>query len=62
MIQMTCGEIITEEDYKALSQPERKRLGEIARQLMKKDRCLIKQQALKMAYPLVLSESVEDEY
>ena len=59
MIQMTCGEIITEEDYKALSQPERKRLGEIARQ---KDRCLIKQQALKMAYPLVLSESVEDEY
>ena len=60
MITISCGQTITDEDFYALTQPERKRLGEIARQLMKKDRFLTKQQALQMTFPLVLAESVED--
>lgn len=55
----SCGEKVTEEDLKALTQPERKRLGEIVRQLMAKDKYLSRQMAVEKAFYVVLAESVE---
>lgn len=59
MISVSCGHKITEEDLKALDQPERKRLGEIVRGLMAKDKFLSRKQAVEKAYYLVLAETVE---
>jgi len=60
MISKTCGHKIRDEDFKALTDTERKRLGEIARELMKKDCHLTRPMALQKAYPLVLVESMEE--
>ena len=60
MISIFCGQKITDEEFSALTQSERKRLGEVVRELMKKDRYLTREMALQKAYPLVLAELVED--
>jgi hypothetical protein len=59
MICISCGNKLTEEDLKALTQPERKRLGEIVKGFMAKDRHLSRQRAVEQAYYVVLSESVD---
>jgi hypothetical protein len=58
MLSIHCTNKITEADLKALTQPERKRLGEIVREMMTRDKHLTRQQAVEKAYPLVLAESV----
>lgn len=59
MISRCCEYKVTEEELKALTQPERKRLGEIVRELMASDKYLSRSQAVQKAYPLLLAESVE---
>lgn len=60
MISISCGYNVTEEALKALTQPERKRLGVIVKELMAQDRHLSRQRAVEKAFYLVLSESVDD--
>jgi hypothetical protein len=60
MISISCGQKITAEEYEALTLSERKRLGEIVKRLMAKDRHLSREHALQKAYPLVLAESLDE--
>ncbi len=58
MISISCGQKITEEELKPLTQRERKRIGERVRELMQNNRHLRREQAVQKAYPLVLAASV----
>jgi len=49
MISISCGNKVTEDELKALTQQERKRLNQIARLLMAEGRHLVLQKAIEKA-------------
>jgi hypothetical protein len=53
-----CGVEVTEEDFKALNQVERKRLGELVKVLRAADRSIPEKELRERAYHMVLAESV----
>jgi hypothetical protein len=55
-----CGDAakVTEEDYKALSQAERKRLGEIVKVMRVKDRSIPEKDLRERAYYIITADSV----
>lgn len=59
MLSIACGTKVSDDDLRALTQPERKRLGEIVKQLMAADKFLARPQAVQTAYYQVLAESVD---
>ena len=53
-----CGVEVTEEDYKALNQVERKRLGQLVKVLRANDRSIPEKNIRERAYHMILAESV----
>jgi hypothetical protein len=58
MIRISCGLEIAEEDYRALNQAERKRLGQLFREYRAKDKITPEKELREKAYCAVLAESV----
>ncbi len=54
-----CGVKITEKDYQALNQTERKRLGELVKEMRSKDKLTPEFQLRERAYYRVMAESIE---
>lgn len=60
MIKITCGEAVTDEEYRGLTQPERKRLGQLVREMRSRDKLTPESELLSRAYHQVLAESVAE--
>lgn len=53
-----CGVEVTEEDYRALNQDERKRLGQLVKILRANDRLTLEKDIREKAYYIVMADSV----
>jgi hypothetical protein len=53
-----CGVEVTDEDYKALNQAERKRLGQLVKVLQANDKLTPEQELREKAYYIVMADSV----
>ena len=58
MLSINCTNKVTPEEFAALTQEERKRLGEIVKEKMSRDHHLSRDEAMQQAYHIVLAESV----
>ena len=58
MTQITCGEKITEADYQALFQDERKRLAQLVKEMRAKDKLTPDKELRERTYHIVTAESI----
>jgi len=62
MIKISCGETVTDEDYRRLSQEERKLLGQLVREMRVKDKLTPEKELRARAYHQVLAKWVGDDW